>query len=37
MSKNIDQEFEDFVLKNYKILTDNQKKLCHKLGIPIPQ
>lgn len=33
---NIDVEFEEFVLKNYKRLTENQKKLCSKLGISVP-
>ena len=32
----IDREFEEFVRKNYKILTENQKKLCEHLGINIP-
>jgi len=35
MSKDIDAEFEDFVRKNYKKLTDNQKKLCEKMGITV--
>jgi len=31
--KDIDREFEDFVKKNYKNLTDNQKEICKRLGI----
>lgn len=34
--KDIDREFEEFVQKNYKILTENQKIICHKLGISVP-
>jgi len=34
--KNIDKEFEEFVSKHFKRLTDNQKKICSKLGISIP-
>ena len=34
--RDIDQEFEEFVSKNYKMLTDNQKKICQKWGI-LPQ
>jgi hypothetical protein len=33
----IDKEFQEFVLKNYKVLTNNQKLLCKKLGVAIPQ
>ena len=29
----IDVEFEDFVRKNYAILTENQKRLCEQMGI----
>lgn len=36
MTKDIDKEFEDFVKKNYQIMTDNQKRLCQKLGIVPP-
>lgn len=36
MTRNIDLEFEEFVLTNYKRLTENQKKLCSKLGISVP-
>ncbi len=32
-TSDIDVEFEEFVKKNYKKLTENQKKLCEKLGI----
>jgi len=35
--RNIDAEFEEFVRKNYKKLTENQKEVCHKLGICIPK
>ena len=35
--RNIDQEFEEFVKSNYKKLTDNQKEMCEKLGICVPQ
>ena len=34
--KDIDREFEEFVQKNYNILTDYQKKICRKLGITVP-
>ena len=37
MTRDIDSEFETFVRKNYAKLTENQKRLCHKLGIAIPQ
>ena len=33
----IDQEFEEFVRKNYFKLTENQKKICEKLGIAVPR
>ena len=33
----IDKEFEEFVLNNYKKLTDNQRKLCEKMGVCLPQ
>lgn len=36
LTKDIDMEFEEFVLKNYKKLTENQKKICEKLGINVP-
>jgi hypothetical protein len=32
----IDVEFEEFVLKNHKKLTENQKKMCEKMGVLIP-
>jgi len=35
MMRDIDTEFEDFVRKNYRILTPNQRKICEKLGIHI--
>ncbi len=31
--KDIDVEFEEFVHKNYQQLTENQRRLCEKLGI----
>jgi len=31
--QDIDQEFEEFVRKNFYKLTDNQKELCRKLGL----
>ncbi len=37
MTKDIDVEFEEFVRKNHKKLTDNQKKMCEKMGISLPQ
>jgi hypothetical protein len=37
MSRDIDREFEEFVQKNYKKLTDNQKKMCEQMGIPVPK
>ncbi len=37
MTKDIDREFEEFVRKNYRKLTDHQKKMCEKLGIPVPK
>lgn len=37
MGRDIDQEFEEFVQKNYKSLTDNQKKMCEKMGISVPK
>ena len=37
MSHDIDTEFQEFVQKNYKKLTENQKRLCEKMGIPIPK
>lgn len=37
MTKDIDKDFEEFVFKNYKRLTDNQRKICEKLGIKVPQ
>jgi hypothetical protein len=37
MSRDIDREFEEFVQKNYKKLTDNQKKMCEQMGIPFPK
>ena len=35
--KNIDEEFEEFVKKNFYKLTDNQKEMCKKLGISTNQ
>ncbi len=32
----IDVEFEDFVQKNYTMLTENQKRLCEQMGIKVP-
>lgn len=32
----VDREFEEFVQKNFKKLTDNQRKICQKLGVSIP-
>jgi hypothetical protein len=34
--RDIDCEFEDFVKKNYRNLTENQKLICKKLGINVP-
>ncbi len=31
----IDREFEDFVRKNYQLLTENQKRLCEQMGIKV--
>jgi|GEM_PF-1708174 hypothetical protein len=36
MVRDIDREFEEFVLKNYNKLTDNQKNICRVLGIAVP-
>jgi len=30
---NIDEEFEHFVRKNYKKLTDAERKICEQLGV----
>ena len=32
----IDDRFKEFVLKNYKNLTENQRILCKEMGIPVP-
>ena len=37
MSKDIDREFEEFVLKNYKRLSEHEKKICEKMGICLPK
>jgi len=34
--KDIDQEFEEFVRKHPKRLTENQKRICEKLGLDVP-
>lgn len=34
--RDIDREFEEFVLKNHKKLTANQRQVCERLGISIP-
>lgn len=34
--KDIDETFKEFVQKNYKKLTENQKKMCEKMGITVP-
>ena len=36
MSKDIDREFEEFVRKNHKRLSEREKHLCEKMGISIP-
>ena len=33
MTRDIDNEFEEFVRNNYNKLTENQKELCKKLGV----
>ena len=33
---NIDREFEDFVRKNYKKLTQAERKICEQLGLSVP-
>ena len=35
MSKDIDREFEEFVRKNYKKLSEHEKGICEKLGLKI--
>ena len=37
MGHDIDEVFLDFVQKNYKKLTENQKILCEKMGINVPR
>ncbi len=37
VSMDIDREFEEYVSKNYKKLTVNQKQMCKKLGICVDQ
>jgi len=34
--RDVDREFEEFVRKHYKQLTENQKRICNKLGIHVP-
>ncbi len=34
--KDIDAEFEEFVYKHHKRLTENQRKICEQLGREIP-
>lgn len=34
--RDIDKEFEEFVRKNFKRLTENQRKICEHLGLVIP-
>ncbi len=36
MMTEIDEVFKDFVQKNYRKLTENQKVLCQKMGIAVP-
>ena len=36
MTKDIDREFEEFVRKHPKRLTENQKEICEKLGLEVP-
>ncbi len=37
MAHDIDEIFLEFVQKNYKMLTENQKNLCEKMGISVPR
>jgi len=37
MTPNIDEEFEQFVRMNYQKLTENQRKMCEKMGIAVPK